>query len=55
MDKEEEQMTDNEEQPRRKLGGCGVTTLGVILAIVLGIAAGVIYTLFMIGSWIGQQ
>ena len=48
-------MTDNEEQPRRKLGGCGVTVLGVILAIVLGIAAGVIYTLFMIGSWVGQQ
>lgn len=48
-------MTNNEEQPKAKLNGCGVTAVGVILAIVLGVAAGVIYTLFMIGSWIGGQ
>lgn len=48
-------MTDNEAQTDRKLNGCGVTALGVILAIVLGLAAGVIYTLFMIGAWIGGQ
>jgi len=46
-------MTDTNERPR--LNGCGMTVLFTVLSIVLGLAAGVIFVLFMFGSWLGGQ
>lgn len=46
-------MTNLDEDTKARLNGCGWTAL--FLVIVLGLASGVIYTLFMVGSWIGGQ
>jgi ABC-type amino acid transport system permease subunit len=45
-------MRDNE-TIERKATGCGVTLLITILAIVVGLAAAIIFVLFNIGAWIG--
>lgn len=46
-------MTDSDE--RASLNGCGMTVLFTVLLVVLGLAAGVIFVLFMFGSWLGGQ
>lgn len=48
-------MRDNETDDSAKLAGCGLTVLVVIALITLGLAAAVIFVLFMFGSWIGGQ
>ena len=44
-------MRDNETEPSAFTKGCGVT----VLILGIGLVAGVIYVLFMFGSWIGGQ
>jgi hypothetical protein len=46
---------DSEAAADRKLNGCGWVAITTIGLIVLGIAAAVIFVLFMFGSWIGGQ
>lgn len=48
-------MRDNETDDAVKLAGCGMSVLIVIALIALGLAAAVIFVLFMFGSWIGGQ
>lgn len=48
-------MRDNETDDAVKLAGCGMTVIVVIALIALGLAAAVIFVLFMFGSWIGGQ
>lgn len=48
-------MRDNETDDAVKLAGCGMTVLVMIALIALGLAAAVIFVLFMFGSWIGGQ
>lgn len=48
-------MNDSESETERKIAGCGLTILAFLAVAVLGIVAGVVYVLFMAGSWIGGQ
>lgn len=48
-------MTNLDDDTKAKLNGCGWVAISSIGLIVLGIAAAVIFVLFMFGSWIGGQ
>lgn len=48
-------MNDKDSDIERKAAGCGVTILITVLALVIGLAAAVIFVLFNIGAWIGGQ